>query len=94
MTLNQRVADLESDLARKSKDLEELTKERDTLVKDARDKSDAMTESLLANNQQARQLWEDKLKDLQRQNVKLEQTFKEKDRQIADLTTQAETLKQ
>jgi len=53
-------------LARKTKDLEEVTRDRDTLVKEARDKSDAMTESLLANNQQARQLWEEKLKDLQR----------------------------
>jgi hypothetical protein len=66
ITLNQKVSDLESDLARKTKDLEEVTKDRDTLVKEARDKSDAMTESLLANNQQARQLWEEKLKDLQR----------------------------
>jgi hypothetical protein len=72
ITLNQKVSDLESDLARKTKDLEEVTRDRDTLVKEARDKSDAMTESLLANNQQARQLWEEKLKDLQRQNVKLE----------------------
>jgi len=35
---------------------------------------------LLANNNQAKQLWEDKLKDLQRQNVKLEQTYKDKDK--------------
>ena len=53
-----------------------------------------MTESLFATNEQARQLLEEKLKDLQRQNIKLEQSFKEKDRLIAELREQASGLEQ
>jgi polyhydroxyalkanoate synthesis regulator phasin len=52
------------DVEHKQRQINELTQERDYLTKEGREKSDAMAESLLANNQQARQLWEDKLKDL------------------------------
>jgi hypothetical protein len=48
-----------------------------------------MTEQLLANNEQARHLWEEKLKDLQRQNAKLEDALKEKDRQIVEMKSQS-----
>lgn len=90
----QKLNDVEADLARKVRDLEDVTKERDLLARESQEKKDAMTESLLTNNNQARQLWEDKLKDLQRQNVKLEQTFKDKDRLIADLNSQVERFKE
>ena len=62
--MNQKISDLETDLARKTQDITELSREKDELTKEIREKNDAMTESLLANNNQARQIWEDKLKDL------------------------------
>lgn len=55
------------------------------MIREAREKSDAITESLFATNEQSRQFLEEKLKDLQRQNIKLEQAFRDKDRQISDL---------
>lgn len=64
------------------------------MVNEAREKSDAMTESLFATNEQARQILEEKLKDLQRQNIKLEQSFRDKDRQITDLGKEVSSLTQ
>jgi hypothetical protein len=48
-----------------------------------------LTEQLLANNEQARHQSEEKLKDLQRRNAKLEDALKEKDRQIDEMNSQS-----
>jgi hypothetical protein len=52
------------DLATRKNEIEELIREKEAMVNEAREKSDAMTESLFATNEQARQLLEEKLKDL------------------------------
>lgn len=49
---------------------------------------------MLANNEQARQLWEEKLKDLQKQNDKLDGALKEKDRQLVELKSQIQLTAQ
>ena len=42
--LNQKLVDLEADLARKNQDNAELSREKDQLVKEMREKNDSMTE--------------------------------------------------
>jgi uncharacterized protein HemX len=62
------------------------------IAREAREKADAATESLFANNEQARAMWEGKLKDIQAQADRHEQQVKEKDKVIADMRQQMQSL--
>jgi len=67
-----KVSGLEAELAKQTAEVEALTQEKARIIKEAREKNDEMTESLFSNNEQARQLWEGKLKDMQAKADKLE----------------------
>jgi hypothetical protein len=54
------------------------------MAKEARMQSEQMTESLFSNNEQARLLWEAKVKQMQADVDRLEELAKDKDRQAAE----------